>query len=156
ERLLNSMGLRQRAEAFDARRLFDFPANPAAMALLIIQQRDMTLARLVEETAARLRIPGRHIVRFIQKYKEFKQRENPDPIHPYLIEAAKLLPHFFLMGLGALVWYNQNVGDRSIIRYLWDDGISKYAFTSYSFAFGVPLLAGLTLSIIAHLVQIYL
>ena len=125
------------------------------MDLLIIQQPGMTLARLVDETAARLRIPGRHIVRFIQKYKEFKQRENPDPIHPYLIEAAKLLPHFFLMGLGALVWYNESIGDRSILRYLWEDVISKYAFTSYSFAFGVPLLAGLTLSVIAHFVKIY-
>jgi hypothetical protein len=45
--------------------------------------------------------------------------KHPIPIHPYAIEFAKLAPHFLIMGLGAMVWYNQSIGDSPIIDYLW-------------------------------------
>src|SRR5439155_21007014 len=48
--LLNAMGMRQRTGPFDARELFDFPANPSAMDLLIIQKPGITLTEIVNET----------------------------------------------------------------------------------------------------------
>ena len=33
-------------------------------------------------------------------------------------EFARMLPHFVLMGLGAIVWYNQDMGDSPIVTYL--------------------------------------
>ena len=47
----------------------------------------------------------------LTRHCPFKRREAPYPIHPYAIELAKLIPHFLIMGLGAMVWYNQNSGD---------------------------------------------
>ncbi|HUL51272.1 MAG TPA: hypothetical protein VLU94_01675 [Candidatus Nitrosotalea sp.] len=157
--LLNAMGMRQRATGFDARESFNFPENPSAMDLLIIQRPGTTLAALVNEMAMRLEIPGRHIVRFIKKFKDFKRQDNPYPIHPYLIEAAKLLPHFFLMALGALVFYNyQSVGDRPMISYLWEEVITHFVLAADFRWFrwcGLLLLAGLALTIAARSVRVY-
>src|SRR5207249_4958369 len=82
---------------------------------------------------------------------EFKRREDPYPIHPYLIEFAKVLPHFLLMGLGALVLYNQSIGDRPIVRYLWDDVISKFALAPSSLWWALPLFGSLVLSVLSPL-----
>jgi len=54
------------------------------------KQPGMTLDKVMIEASKRLKIPYLHIVRVIEKYKEFKRRENPYPIHPYLIEFAKI------------------------------------------------------------------
>ena len=94
-------------------------ADPAAMDLLLIQKPGMTLDKLAGEMSVRLRTPYVHIVHVVEQYKRFKRREAPYPLHPYAIELAKLLPHFLIMGLGALAWYNRELGDSSIIRYLW-------------------------------------
>src|SRR5205085_11221538 len=45
-RLLSSMVLRQRVVSFDERKLFNFPADPSAMDLLLIQKPGMTLDKL--------------------------------------------------------------------------------------------------------------
>ena len=113
------MGLRERETAFDARDVFNVPVNPDAFDLLVLQKPGMTLTRVVDELEAKLSIPRRHSVRLVTKYKEFKRRENIYPLHPYLIEAAKLLPHFLLMGLGALVWYNEKqIGDEPLLGFV--------------------------------------
>src|SRR6185503_96366 len=58
--VLGSLGIRQRAESFDARELFDFPADPAAMDLMAVQRPGMTLDQLATEFSARLAIPREH------------------------------------------------------------------------------------------------
>jgi hypothetical protein len=154
--LLNAMGLRQRAEPFDARLRFHYPADPEAFDLLQLQQPRMTLTRLVHEMASRLLIPQRHIVRFIRKYKEFKRREVPYPLHPWIVDAARVLPHFLLMALGALVIYNRfAVGDSSMVRYLWENVITRFAFDPVFVGCGLILTTGLGLTVVAHLVRLY-
>ena len=101
--LLQGIGIRQRNPGFDARRLFNYPANPAALDLLIVQKPGMTLSKLLLEASLKLKIPFTHLAGFVEKYKAFKRRENPYPLHPYLIEFAKMLPHYLLMGLGAFI-----------------------------------------------------
>ncbi len=152
--VLGSLGIRQRAESFDARKLFDFPADPAAMDLLAIQRPGMTLDRLATEFSEKLSIPREHFVDFVRHYKEFKKRESPDPVHPYLIEFAKVVPHFLLMGLGALIWYNQRTGDSPIVPYLWSV-LTQFALTPVSLIWALPLLSGMVLSFIAHWVRVY-
>ena len=56
-----------------------------------------------------------HVVSFIAGYKSFKEREQLFPIHPGLLEAAKMMPHFLLMGLVALIWYNDGLGGLKFI-----------------------------------------
>ena len=154
--LLNAMGLRQRSQAFDARILFNFPDNPEALDLLVLNRPELTLGQWAEELEKKLSIPRRHFVRFIRKYKEFKQQEQPYPIHPWVIEAAKLLPHFLLMGIGALVCYNQyTVGDRPIMAFLWEHVFTRFTQDPKFQACGLVLLAGLILTITAHWVTIY-
>jgi hypothetical protein len=152
--VLGSLGIRQRAESFDARKLFDFPADPAAMDLMAIQRPGMTLDKLAAELSERLSIPREHFVEFVRHYKEFKKRESPDPIHPYLIEFAKVMPHFLLMGLGALIWYNQRTGDSPIVPYLWSV-LTQFALTPASVIWVLPLFAGMVLSFVAHWVRVY-
>src|SRR5207244_830678 len=65
--LLNMLGIRQRAEGFDARKLFNFPADPSAMDLLAIQRPGMTLDKLALELAEKLKIPYLHIVQFVER-----------------------------------------------------------------------------------------
>ena len=153
--LLNAMGLRQRTEGFDARKLFNFPEDLGAFDLLIIQKPGLTLEKVMSDAAEKLRIPYVHIVRFVEKYKEFKKREDILPIHPYIIEAAKVLPHFLIMGLGALVWYNQDIGDRPIVRYLWEGVISRFGLDAVSLTWALPLLGGLIASVASYFVKLY-
>jgi len=152
--LLQALGIRQRSQGFDARKLFNFPANPSAMDLLIIQKPGMTLSKVMLEASLKLKIPFTHLVGFVEKYKEFKRREEPHPVHPYLIEFAKMLPHFLLMGLGALVWYNQRIGDSAIVPYLWSV-ISGFALNPVSLVWALPLLGSLAAAVAAHGVRVY-
>jgi hypothetical protein len=83
---------------------FDAPAADAALDLLVIQTPGATLDRIAEEMERTLGIPTEHFVEFLKGYKSFKRREEVYPIHPYLLEAAKLFPHFLMMGLAGVVW----------------------------------------------------
>ncbi|MCI0747799.1 MAG: hypothetical protein L0Y58_20520 [Verrucomicrobia subdivision 3 bacterium] len=152
--LLSSMALRQRSEPFDARVLFNFPEDRSAMDLLVVQQPGRTLDQVLIETSKRLRIPYLHLVRIVERYKEFKRREQPYPVHPYVIEAAKVLPHFLLMGLGALVWYNQSIGDSPIVPYLWSV-LTRLALSPLSLLWAFPLFASMVLGAASHFVRIY-
>jgi hypothetical protein len=154
--LLNAMGVRQRDRAFDARVLFNYPANPTAFDLLTIQKPGMTLEKLLLELSMKLKTPYTHVVGLIEKYKQFKRREQPYPIHPYIIEFAKVMPHFLLMSLGALVWYNQSRGESPIVPYLWsvltDFTLNR---TVESLLWAGPLFAGLVCSVLGYVARIY-
>jgi hypothetical protein len=152
--LLSSFGMRQRAEPFDARALFNCPEDRSAMDLLVLQQPGRTLDEVLIDASKRLRIPYLHLVRIVERYKEFKRRENPIPIHPYTIELAKILPHFLLMGLGALIWYNQRLGDSPIVPYLWSV-LVQLALSPISLLWAVPLFASMVLGVATHFVRIY-
>ncbi|MSU64056.1 MAG: hypothetical protein EXS31_16965 [Pedosphaera sp.] len=153
-RLLTALGVRERTRAFDARVLFNCPANPQAMDLLVIQKPGATLEKVLMGASLKLRIPISHLTGFVEKYKTFKRREQPWPIHPYIIEMAKMLPHFGIMGLGALVWYNQRVGENPIVAYLWDL-FGKLVYNPASLLWGVPLIAGTACTILGHITRIY-
>src|SRR5215813_3254269 len=118
ELVLRMLGVRARAAAFDARIAFDVPANASAMDLLLIQLPGTTLAQIIGEMERKLGMPAAYVVRFIKGYKSFRRREQVLPIHPYLLEAAKMLPHFLLMGLVALIWYNNQLGGLRLYPYL--------------------------------------
>jgi len=152
--LLAAMGVAPREEGFDARKLFNYPANPGAFDLLVIQKPGATLRNVMTEAAAKLKIPAAQIESFIAQYKSFKKRENPYPIHPYVIEFAKLIPHFFLMGLGSLVYYNQSIGDRPIVSYLWSvlTGLFRSAD---SLIWAIPLTGALFCHLLSHFARIY-
>ncbi|MDX1950890.1 MAG: hypothetical protein SFY81_01830 [Verrucomicrobiota bacterium] len=152
--LLNAMGMRQRFQPFDARKLFNFPANPDAMDLMVIQKPGATLTSVIEEMDKKLKIPRRVSEGFISKYKAFKKRERPYPVHPYLIEYAKVMPHFFLMGLGATVIYNATLGEGSMVQYLWGL-ISQAALSPASLLWAVPIAIGIGFSYIAQFTRIY-
>jgi hypothetical protein len=152
--LLSSFGVRQRSEPFDARTLFNYPEDRSAMDLLVLQQPGRTLDQVLIDASKRLRVPYLHLVRIVERYKEFKRRENPVPIHPYTIELAKILPHFLLMGLGALVWYNQRLGDSPIVPYVWSV-VVQLALSPLSLIWAVPLLASMLLAVTTHFVRIY-
>jgi hypothetical protein len=152
--LLSSFGVRQRSEPFDARTLFNYPEDRSAMDLLVIQQPGRTLDQILVDASKRLRIPYLHLVRIVERYKEFKRRENPVPIHPYTIELAKILPHFLLMGLGALVWYNQRLGDSPIVPYVWSV-VVQLALSPLSLIWALPLFASMLLAVTTHFVRIY-
>lgn len=153
-RLLTTIGVRQRLEPFDARVLFNFPDNPAVMDLLIIQKPGMTLDKLTGEMSVRLRTPYLHIIHIIERYKNFKRRERPYPLHPYTLEFAKVLPHFLIMGLGALVWHNYTIGDSPIIPYLWSV-ISHAALSPLSLTWAIPIFLGILGSGLAAFTRVY-
>ena len=75
---------------FDARLLFNFPANPQAFDLLIVQKPGVTLGEVMWEAALKLNVPFQHVSDVIERYKLFKEREEIYPIHPYVIEFAKM------------------------------------------------------------------
>jgi hypothetical protein len=112
------MGARARQTPFDARAAFDAPNRASALDLLLIQLPGANLTRIAGEMERQLDIPLEHFVSFIKGYKSFKERENLFPIHPYVIEAAKMLPHFLLMGLVGLIWYNNELRGLRIYSYL--------------------------------------
>jgi len=151
---LEAMGIRKRLFSFDARRVFDYPADPQAMDLLIVQDPSKNLADILKEASLRMDIPYEQLISVIAGYKEFKQREKPFPVHPYLIEFAKEIPHFALMTLGAIVAYNQRIGDSPIVGYL-KSLVTSLALSSQSLLWGLPLLSGLVLAVMAHFLRVY-
>lgn len=154
ELVLRLLGVRQRTQALDARTAFDAPANPQALDLLILQQPDATLAQVAEALDRKLGIPVEHFIRFVRGYKSFKEREQPDPIHPYLLELAKILPHFLLMGLVGLIWYNTDLGGLRLYPVLRELALGL-AFDVFSLLWAGPLILGFALSVIAHYLGTY-
>jgi hypothetical protein len=154
ELALRMMGVRVRATPFDAREAFDAPAEASALDLLIIQSPGMRLSRIVDELERKLDIPREHTVSFIKGYKSFKEREQLYPIHPYVIETAKMLPHFLLCGLVGLIWYNNGLEGLRITYYLKELVIEK-TLNWHSLIWAVPLFVGLALSAAAHLLEVY-
>jgi len=153
--LLKQLGVRERPSGFDARRLFNYPANPGAFDLLRVQQPGIPLKKLLLEAAAKLRVPYSHLAGMVDKYRAFKRRENPLPLHPYLIEFAKALPHFLLMGLGALILYNQQaLADSPIVPYLWYEVAAMFQEPD-TLLWAIPLAAGLGFSTLAMFARVY-
>jgi hypothetical protein len=154
ELVLRMMGVRARPVPFDARTAFDAPAGASAMDLLLIQQPGITLTRVAEELEQKLSIPRAHMENFIHSYKAAKAREQWWPIHPYVLEAAKMLPHFLLMGLVALIWYINERRGIKIYVYLKQSATSM-ASDWNSLIWAVPLFVGFVLSAIARGLQTY-
>jgi hypothetical protein len=155
-KLLDTMGIRQRDRGFDARKLFNYPANPLALDLLVLQKPGLTLEKVLLEVSLKLKVPYTHAVSLIEKYKQFKRREHPYPLHPYTIEFAKILPHFLLMGLGALVLFNQSRGESPIVPYLWSV-LTDFTLQQpgRSLAWALPLFTGCLLTVLAYFARIY-
>jgi hypothetical protein len=154
ELVLRTMGVRARPTPFDARVAFDAPNDPAALDLLVLQQPGASLGRVVEEMERCLGIPGEHVVAFIRSFKSFKEREDLLPVHPYLLELAKVLPHFVLMGLVGFVWYNVEYGGLRIFPYL--KGLAtEMALDWYSLTWAAPLFAGYALSVTAYFMEVH-
>ncbi|MGO9203690.1 MAG: hypothetical protein ACLQM8_24485 [Limisphaerales bacterium] len=154
ELALRTMGVRARTDPFDARKGFDAPAGASALDVLILQLPGASLARVVQEMERRWGVPAGHVVSFIKGYKSFKQREQLFPIHPVLLEAAKMLPHFMLMGLVALILYNNQLGGLKIYPYLRELA-ANMALDWHSLRWAVPLFAGFGLSVLAHALRVY-
>ncbi len=152
--VLQAAGARQRLEPFDARHHFNAPADPSAMDLLLIQQPHASLGRIVDAMQEKLGIPRDHATAFVRKVQDFKAREDLYPVHPYLVELAKVLPHFALMGLFALVWYNLEMGGLRIDVYLRETALALLR-DPRSLLWGLPLAAGLALSTLARALTIY-
>ena len=76
--------------------------------LFKIQNNDLNkIVRLMSKV---LNINENDINDIINKYKDFKKREGYDilPVHPWVIEAARILPHFILLGLGIIHLVNNS------------------------------------------------
>jgi len=151
---LETLGVRRRPEPFDARQLFNYPANPDALDLLVIQKPGITLEQVMQFATVKLQTALTHLMRIVEGYRAWKRRESPFPIHPYLIELAKIFPNFVLTGLGALIWYNQSVGDSPIFPYLWPQAVA-FVLNPKSLAWALPLCVGLVLGGVAGLVRTY-
>jgi hypothetical protein len=154
ELALRLMGARARPNAFDARSAFDAPADRSAMDILLIQLPGVGLTRIVEEMELKLDIPAEHVLSFIRGYKSFKEREHLYPVHPYILEAAKMLPHFVFMGLVAVIWYNNGLRGLRIYDYL-KEAATRMAADAHSLIWAVPLFIGCALSVTAYALQIY-
>jgi len=154
ELVLRTMGVGARPQAFDARKAFDAPGDESALDLLVIQLPGASLRKVVEEMDKRLKIPRDHAIEFIKSYRAFKEREQLYPIHPYAIEAAKMLPHFLLLGLVALIWYNLELGGLKIYPYLKEAAL-RMALDWASCIWALPLFGGFALSVVAHSASIY-
>lgn len=155
ELVLRTVGVRARSEPFDARAGFDVPGQNTALDLLIIQLPGASLTRIAEEMECRLGIASEHVVSFIKNFKSFKEREQLFPVHPYLLEMAKVLPHFLLMGLVALIWRNYETGGLPIFPYLKDLATELALDWRQSSYWAVPLLLGFALSAAAHYLEEY-
>jgi len=155
ELVLRTLGVRARPEPFDARTAFDVPDQNTAFDLLIIQLPDASLGRIVEEMEHRLGIAREHAVSFIKGFKSFKEREQLFPVHPYLLELAKVLPHFLLMGLVALIWHNHETGGLPVYPYLKELAAGLALDWQHSSYWAVPLFLGFALSAAAHYLEEY-
>jgi hypothetical protein len=91
ELVLRTMGVRARQPPLDARTAFAAPTAASAMDLLLIQSPGASLTRIVQEMERSLDIPRAHVVNFINSYKTVKAREQWWPIHPFVLESAKML-----------------------------------------------------------------
>src|SRR5207248_11378496 len=109
---------------------------------------------ILQEMEQKLDIPAEHVVSFIEGYKSFKEREQLWPIHPYILETAKMLPHFLLMGWVALIWYNNHFRGLKISVYL-QRSAEEMAQDWHSLIWAVPLLVGFGLSAAARAMQVY-
>jgi hypothetical protein len=154
ELVLRMMGVRARPASFDARATFDAPGGASTMDLLLIQKPGVTFSRVVEEMEQKLNIPRAHVVNFVRNYKTAKAREQWWPIHPYILEAAKMLPHFLLMGLVALIWYNNERRGLKIFDYLRESAASM-ASDWHSLIWAMPLFVGFVLSAAARGLETY-
>lgn len=154
EELLRDLGVRRRIEGFDARELFDAPRNPTAFDLLLIQQPGVTLRAVAETMEARLGIPVKHFRQWLEKWRDFKRREQPYPVHPWAAEAAKLLPHFLLMGLLGLVWHNFATRGLPIYPSL-QTMAEALVLDPRSLLWAVPLALGFLASVVGHYLETY-
>src|SRR6266496_3197270 len=155
ELVLRTLGVRARLEPLDARAAFDVPDRNTAFDLLPIQLPGANLNRIVEEMEHRLGIAREHTVSFIKGFKSFKEREQLFPVHPYLLEMAKMLPHFLLLGLVALIWHNHDLRGLPIYPYLKGLATELALDWQHSSFWAVPLLLGFLLSATAHYVEEY-
>ena len=155
ELVLRTLGVRARPEAFDARAAFDIPDQDSAFDLLLIQLPGARLDRIVEEMERRLGIAREHTVSFIKGFKSFKEREQLFPVHPYLLEMAKMLPHFLLMGLVALIWHNLDAGGLPVIPYLQELATQLALDWRHSSYWALPLLVGFAFSAAAYYLEEY-
>jgi hypothetical protein len=153
EGVLRAMGVRERIDPFDAREAFAVPAKADAMDLLALQLPGATLSGLVDQMEATLRIPRQHVIEFIRSYKAFKHREQLFPVHPYVLEAAKLLPHCLLMSLVALIWFNIDIGGLPIYPYLKQTALQMVSWGSLLWA--GPLAIGYGISVAANYLGVY-
>jgi hypothetical protein len=154
ELVLRTIGLRARIVPCDARSGFDVPANASALDLLLLQLPGTTLSQVIAELERKWDVPSEHFLNFIKSYKSFKEREQVFPLHPYLIEAAKVLPHLCLMGLMGLIWYNRELGGLKIYPYL-RQAVSDMALDWHSLIWALPLFGGFGLSVMAHALLVY-
>ena len=58
------------------------------------------------------------------------------------------------MGLGAVIWYNQRMGDSPILPYL-RSVVVQFGLSPWPLLWAVPLLGGLVLTAVAHLLKAY-
>src|SRR5439155_5416096 len=122
---------------------------------LLIQLPGARLDRIVEEMERRLGIAREHTVSFIKGFKSFKEREQLFPVHPYLLEMAKMLPHFLLMGLVALIWHNLDAGGLPVIPYLQELATQLALDWQHSSYWALPLLVGFAFSAAAYYLEEY-
>ncbi len=155
ELVLRTMGVRARPNAFDARLAFDFPNREAAFDMLLIQLPGTDFTRIAQEMERRLGIPYEHTAGFVRTYKSFKQREQVYPVHAYLLETAKLLPHFVLVGLVALIWYNDDMGGVDIIPTLKELAVGLLLDWPKCLIWAGPLASGLLLNVTAYFLEVY-
>src|SRR5205814_4918266 len=142
ELVLRMLGVRARPEPFDARTSFDVPRESTAFDLLIVQLPNADLTHIVEEMERRLGIPREHVESFIKGFKSFKEREQLFPVHPYLLEIAKMLPHFLLMGLVGLIWHNLETGGLPVLPYLKELATALALDWQHSAYWALPLFLG--------------
>jgi hypothetical protein len=147
--------VRARKEPIDARTAFDAPSRQDAFDLLIVQLPGATLPRIADEMETRLGIPRPHFTQFVKNFRAFKEREHLDPIHPYLFEIAKVVPHFVLLALFGLVRYNHDLGGLPIYPYLKQLAFDLALDWRGSAFWALPLLVGAALSLTAYFLEIY-
>jgi hypothetical protein len=155
ELILRTMGVRARPKPLDGRVAFDVPDREDAFDLLMVQLPGATLAGIAAGLEEKLDIPRRHLASFLKGFKSFKEREHLYPVHPYLFDLAKVLPHFLLMGLAGLIWYNHDLGGLKIYPYLKELAVGLVLDWPSFFFWAVPLAAGAALSLAAYTLEIY-
>jgi hypothetical protein len=153
--ILRTMGVRARSKPLDGRVSFDVPDREAAFDLLMVQLPGATLAGIAAGLEEKLDIPRGHLVSFVKGFKSFKEREHLYPVHPYLFDLAKVLPHFLLMGLAGLIWYNHDLGGLKIYPYLKELAVGLVLDWPSFLVWAVPLAAGAALSLAAYTLEIY-